>query len=87
VRSLRAKKALQLSKLADSVDCTIVTIERPSRIDFPPVLYIYVRSTRTQVRGLQSCCIEAIIVLGTLPEPPRLWSRLKFGEPQVPLSM
>ena len=37
------------------------------RIDFPPVLYIYVRSTCTRVRALRSlsCCIEVMILFRT----------------------
>src|SRR5258706_8481165 len=56
----------------DSADCTIVTIERPSADRLSACPYIYVRSTRTRVRALQS--LHGLLY----QEPPRLWSRLKF---------
>src|SRR6266481_9731439 len=56
----------------DLADCTIVTIERPSADRLSACPYIYVRSTRTRARALQS--LHGLLY----QEPPRLWSRLKF---------
>jgi hypothetical protein len=78
---------------SDSAGCTIVTIERPSpdRLSADPLyiciyMRIYMRSTCTRVRALQSlsCRIEAIIVFRTaLPKTAASLSRLKFWRTAV----
>jgi hypothetical protein len=77
IRSITCGQAFHTG---DSVDCTIVTIERPSPDRLSAYPYIYVSSTHWGSYPPESSCgIESIIVFRTtLPRTAVSWSRLKF---------